>query len=206
LFIDDLKRETAPGGVGFAVPNFGAARYADFRFATANKPALKGRTERPRTAPDGAVMNWQISDPFAEQAMENLLEITQSLKSELTWAALKSEPTGLANLSRVSVLTREANTVFARITVISDRAQTKTLAFGYSDRLRLFLNDRLLYTGNNGYRTRDYRYLGTIGYFDAITLPLQKGRNELWFAVSESFGGWGVQAAFEDTDGITIVD
>ena len=63
---------------------------------------------------------------------------------------------------------------------------------------------RLLYTGNNGYRTRDYRYLGTIGYFDAITLPLQEGENELWFAVSESFGGWGVQAAFEDTDGLTF--
>ena len=72
--------------------------------------------------------------------------------------------------------------------------------------LRLFLNGRLLYTGNNGYRTRDYRYLGTIGYFDAVTLPLEKGSNELWFAVSESFGGWGVQAAFEDTGGITIVD
>jgi hypothetical protein len=90
------------------------------------------------------------------------------------------------------------------ITVISDREQTKTLAFGYSDRLRLFLDKRLLYTGNNGYRTRDYRYLGTIGYFDAVTVPLRKGKNELWFAVSESFGGWGVQAAFDDLEGIAI--
>ena len=75
-----------------------------------------------------------------------------------------------------------------------------------SDRLRLFVNDRLLYTGNNGYRTRDYRYLGTIGHFDAVTVPLHKGRNELGFAVSESFGGWGLQAAFDDTDGLTIVE
>ena len=89
---------------------------------------------------------------------------------------------------------------------MSDREQSKTVAFGYSDRLRLFVNDRLFYTGTNGYRTRDYRYLGTIGYFDAVTVPLRKGRNELVFAVSESFGGWGVQAKFNNLDGITILD
>jgi hypothetical protein len=206
LFIDDLKRETAPGAVGFAVPNFGAVRYADFRFETADKPELKGRVERTRTTLAGTVTEWQVSDPFAEQTLEGSLELTPDLKNDLVWTALMSEPTGLANLSKVSVLTRETNTVFARLTVVSDRAQSKTLSFGYSDRLRLFLNDRLLYTGNNGYRTRDYRYLGTIGYFDTVTLSLDKGKNELWFAVSESFGGWGVQAAFEDTDGLTIVE
>jgi len=206
LFIDDLKRETASGTVGFAVPNFGAARYADFRFEKADKPKLKGRVERERAAPAGAVMEWEVSVPFTEKALEGSIEITPSLKDDLAWTSLISEPTGLANLSRVSVLTREANTVIARVTVISDRAQSKTLAFGYSDRLRLFLNDRLLYTGNNGFRTRDYRHLGTIGYFDAVTLPLQKGKNELWFAVSESFGGWGVLAAFEDTEGLTLTE
>jgi hypothetical protein len=206
LFIDDLKRDKASGAVGLAVPNFGAVRFADFRYVSINAPKLDGRVERERVTPAGAVTAWQVSDPFAEMVLEGSIEINPSQKNDLKWATLKSEPTGLANLSTVSVLTREANTVFARITVVSDRAQAKTLAFGYSDRLRLFLNDRLLYTGNNGYRTRDYRYLGTIGYFDAVTLPLQKGKNELWFAVSESFGGWGVQAAFEDTEGLTFVE
>jgi hypothetical protein len=206
LFIDDLKREAESGAVGLAVPNFGPVRYADFRFESVTAPELKGRVERERTAPTGALMKWEVSAPFAEKALENSIEITSNHKNDLAWAVLQSEPNGLANLSRVSVLSRETNTVFARVTVISDREQSKTLAFGYSDRLRLFCNDRLLYTGNNGYRTRDYRYLGTIGYFDAVTLPLQKGKNELWFAVSESFGGWGVQAAFEDTDGLTIAE
>jgi hypothetical protein len=206
LFIDDLKRETTSGAVGLAVPNFGAAHFADFRFETADKPKLKGRVERTRTAPAGTVVKWQVSGPFAEKTLEHSLEISPSHKNDLAWTALESEPTGLANLSRVSVLTREANTVFAKVTVVSDSAQSKTLTFGYSDRARLFFNDRLVYTGNNGYRTRDYRYLGTIGYFDAVTVPLRKGRNELWFAVSESFGGWGLQAAFDDTGGLTIVE
>lgn len=206
LFIDDLKRETASGAVGLNAANFGAVRFADFRYKNIDKPALKGRVDRSRSRPEGTISEWQVSDPFAEQEVEEKLELTPDLKSGLTWTTLKTEPTGLANLSRVNALTREANTVFAKFTVMSDHTQSKTLSFGYSDRLRLFLNDRLLYTGNNGYRTRDYRYLGTIGYFDALTLPLQKGKNELWFAVSESFGGWGVQAVFADSDGITIVD
>jgi hypothetical protein len=177
LFIDDLKRKTAPGMVGLYAANFGAVRFADFRYQALEKPELQGRVERARPRAEGTVTHWQVSD-F----------------------------TGLANLSRVNVLTREANTVFARITVMSDREQPKIVTFGYSDRLRLFINDRLFYTGTNGYRSRDYRYLGTIGYFDAVTVPLKKGKNELVFAVSESFGGWGVQAKFNDLDGITIVE
>lgn len=204
LFIDDLKRDPKSGAIGLAVPNFGAARFADFRFETADGPILKGRVDRVRTRPDGSVQGWRISTPFAETSVAESVELSKSLKEGHTWTSLETESTGLANLSRVHPLTREANTVFARVTVISDREQSKKLAIGYSDRVRLFLNDRLLYSGNNGFRTRDYRYLGTIGFFDVVTLPLKQGENELWLAVSESFGGWGVQAAFEDTVGLTI--
>ena len=61
-----------------------------------------------------------------------------------------------------------------------------------------------MYGGSNLYRSRDYRYLGTIGYFDELYLPLQRGKNELWLAVSEDFGGWGIQAMFEDMAGIEV--
>jgi hypothetical protein len=33
---------------------------------------------------------------------------------------------------------------------------------------------------------------------------MKKGENELWFAVTENFGGWGIRASFEDTEGIEI--
>lgn len=75
-------------------------------------------------------------------------------------------------------------------------ARSVTVSFGYSDRVRVYLKGRPLYRGDNGYRSRDYRYLGTIGLFDELVLPLRAGRNELTFAVSESFGGWGILARF----------
>jgi hypothetical protein len=93
----------------------------------------------------------------------------------------------------------------ARVIVRSDRERIVRAGFGYSDRVRVYLNDRLMYSGDNGYRTRDYRYLGTIGLFDEVWLPLQRGDNELWFAVSEDFGGWGILCRLGALEGIDLV-
>ena len=91
------------------------------------------------------------------------------------------------------------------MTIRSDGAQTKRLDFGFSDRALVFLNGRALYRGDDGYRSRDYRFLGSIGYFDAVYLPLEEGDNELVVAVSEDFGGWGVQARLEDLADVAFV-
>ena len=40
----------------------------------------------------------------------------------------------------------------------------------------------------------DYRFRGSIGYYDTLFVPLVAGDNDLVIAVSEDFGGWGVQA------------
>jgi hypothetical protein len=68
----------------------------------------------------------------------------------------------------------------------------------------VYLNGRALYGGDDSNRSRDYRFLGSIGWFDAVWLPLDEGENELVLAVSESFGGWGVQARFPSPDGIEL--
>jgi hypothetical protein len=43
-----------------------------------------------------------------------------------------------------------------------------------------------------------------VGLFDDLYLPLTKGDNELWMAVTENFGGWGIKAEFENMDAIRI--
>ena len=63
---------------------------------------------------------------------------------------------------------------------------------------RVYLNGQLIYTGDNTYMSRDYRYLGTIGLFDNVLLPLKPGKNELYIAVTEAFGGWGIMARLSD--------
>jgi hypothetical protein len=143
-------------------------------------------------------MSWAVSDVFDHAAIRATTELGDAIKSARTWTTLSAESTGITNLARVQGVGDGKDTVFARVVVSSDRVQTKELAFGYSDAAIVFVNDTLIYKGNNGYQTRDYRYLGTIGLFDRVALPLHAGENEIWIAVSEDFGGWGIIATIED--------
>ena len=77
-------------------------------------------------------------------------------------------------------------------------AGAKAVQLGFSDRAHVYLNGAALYGGDATYRSRDYRFLGSIGWHDTVYLPLEQGDNELVVAVSEDFGGWGVQARVVD--------
>ena len=208
LFVHELKREVTSGKVGLiAEPTpmlSSQAHFSNFSYTNMSNPPLKGRTREPEPVAEGTIMSWLVSETFGENTLGNKYQITKADKKKLVWNRLSCEPSGLANLARLQGITREKNTVFARVTVVSEKEQIKQLQFGFSDRVKVYLNDQLIYGGNNTFRTRDYRFLGTIGYFDELYLPLRKGENELWMAVSESFGGWGLQARFEDMEGITV--
>ena len=58
--------------------------------------------------------------------------------------------------------------------------------------------------GADEYRSRDYRFLSSIGWWDSLYVDLEAGENELVVAVSEDFGGWGLQARFPDPSGLTF--
>jgi len=62
----------------------------------------------------------------------------------------------------------------------------------------------LLYAGSNTFKSRDYRFYGTIGLWDDVYLDLKKGTNRVVIAVSEDFGGWGVEARLSDQRGISL--
>lgn len=204
LFIPELKHEPASGQVGLSAGNFAPAHYSNFSFTAAEAPTLKGKAQPPKPMPPGLITAWSVSSGFSEKNLQGKFQLRESDKAGLTWKKLECEATGIANLSRLVALGEQSNTTFARLIINSESEQIKELKFGFSDRVRVYLNDRLLYSGNDGFVSRDYRFLGTVGLWDALYLPLKKGRNELWLAVSENFGGWGVVAAIEDRDSIQI--
>lgn len=90
------------------------------------------------------------------------------------------------------------------MTLRSDRARTVPVRFGFSDRVRVFLDGRPLYAGDDGWDSRDYRFLGTVGLYDTVYLPLQAGDNQLWLAVSETFGGWAAVMEKPDAAGVRV--
>jgi len=199
LQVCELKLPARPGRIGIAAAG-SSVHVTGFSYEP-------GGTLRPAPPPlpavEGIVPAWEVSDAFPEAAVSGETP-DRELASARTWTRLESEPTGLADLARVNGLHDDRNTALARTVIHSDRARTARMDFGFSDRSVVYLDGRALFRGNDGYRTRDYRFLGSIGYWDTVYVPLAEGENELVVAVSEDFGGWGVQARFPDATGLSF--
>jgi hypothetical protein len=202
LFVPQMKREVRSGKVGLSVADFAPAYFANFSFSS-NVPELKGSAPKAVPEPEGTVSSWMISNPFPAKLLDSS-ELSESQKGSFAWKKFKSEKTGIANLAEVSQLSKDNNTVFARLVIHSDVEQVKKFTFGFSDSVKVFFNDRLIFGGDDSYRSRDHRFLGTVGLYDELYLPLKKGTNEIWMAITENFGGWGVKGAIDNRSGIRI--
>ena len=200
--VHKLLQEQKAGAIGI-YSNISAMRFANFSYTQTDDVALKKNEPALNNIPPNSIMEWQVSNSFREDALKNMNSIEAAFMNKLSWKKLCIENGGFANLARLAPVT-DSNTVFAKFTVVSDKDQLKKLDVGYSDRVKIFCNGQAIYSGNNTFRTRDYRYLGTIGYFEAIYAPLKKGENIIMLAVSETFGGWGVMAKWENMEGIRV--
>jgi len=191
LHTDDLKREAAAGRVGVHVPGFAPAHFSRFRYRELAQDPFEDSPARDTVSPVGTIDSWSVSSAIPEASLIDEDWLDPTLDADLEWTTLLTEKSGLANLARVQGLTA-GDTCFARVVMDMDRDQNVEFSFGFSDRVRVYLDGRLLYRGDNSYRSRDHRFLGTIGAFDHLVLPLHAGANELRLAISEDFGGWGL--------------
>jgi hypothetical protein len=195
LRIGELKRGVAGGGVGLLVGGPGL-RLARFAYSEATPP-LVGEPAVVAPALPGALRSWEVSDPFEEAEVAGP-RLRSDWLARRTWRPALAEESGLLDLARFSGLRDGRSTVLARTRLRAKGSEPTRLAFGFSDRVVLFLNGRALYRGDDTYRSRDYRFLGSIGFWDEVYLLLEPGDNELVAAVSEDFGGWGFQARVVD--------
>ncbi|SEM91723.1 hypothetical protein SAMN04488505_10740 [Chitinophaga rupis] len=200
--VTELKRAPKAGGIGLS--SGGApVHYANLQYtlrpAVASSPA-----PIPANGTGGLITRWQVSNVVSSSLFEKKYQLTPAIKQGLTWTTQQTEPSGIINFSRFGRLTKTENAVVARISIESGLEQTKTLSFGFSDFVTVYLNGQALYAGADPFMSRDYRFLGSIGFFDKVFLPLKKGTNELWFVVAENFGGWGLQAKFDDMEKISL--
>jgi len=193
-----LRRPAEPGRLGLLVGGDGLLiRGLDYETAAPSLP------QPPPIEPvAGIVPAWSVSDPVAERSLPE--PGLGSVLDKRSWTRLDAEPSGLVDLSRAHAIEGERNTVFAKTVLRAERACIRRLELGFSDRVVVYLGGRALYRGDDSYRSRDYRFLGSIGWFDAVYLPLAAGDNELVLAVSEDFGGWGLQARLEDARGVAF--
>jgi len=181
------------------------AYFSNIVFRPANEnDVIIGSPREVDPLPAGHISSFNVSSPFPETEIENGHWLNSDVVDARDWVELATEDDGVANLNRTTAIADGNNTVFIRMNINADEDTSRLMRFGYSDRVRLYVNGEQLFFGNSGWRSRDHRFLGTISFEDALILQLREGDNEVVAAVSESFGGWGFQAAIEDQAGLSI--
>lgn len=201
--IHELKHGNKKGPI--ALKGGAMAVFANFSY-TPSAPSLLKLKGQDLPKPDaGFITNWQISSSFEEAKLHGLTKLDNKYLKELSWNKMETEFTGMLNVARTAVRQGQKNTVLVRLSIDSDKSQVKKLDFGFSDKVLAYINGNLVYGGSNIFGSRDYRYLGTIGLFDSLYVQLKKGKNDIVFALTENFGGWGLKARFENTDGISAI-
>jgi len=135
--------------------------------------------------------NWKLSKPQPTESFNSNQTPGFYMDFYAGWRGVKADHTGLINISKQHKNDKNRNCIFARSTFYSDEEETVKVAFGYSDAVKVFLNEELIYSGDYAYRSRGNSFVGTIQSKDTLYLKLQKGVNELFIASKDQFGGWG---------------
>ncbi len=146
---------------------------------------------------------WQISSPISEASLVDSFTLDSVDRAALQWRKADVERNGILNISRFTRKTADADTVLLSLKIHTGEDTSRLFRFGYSDRVRIYVNGVQQFYGNAQWRSRDHRFLGTVGLHDAIPLHLKAGENEVIAAISESFGGWGFIGQIEDRHGLS---
>ncbi|MEQ1863139.1 MAG: hypothetical protein ABL996_00640 [Micropepsaceae bacterium] len=207
LAVHDLKRERKAGYIALK-GSLGGAYYANINITRAQPEAAP--PEPAKELPAGLVRAWSVSPAMAEA--EALAAAGGNRLNALSWTTLPVETNGIANLARVAIRTDERPTTLTHLSLRASRARSVAMRFGFSDRVHVYLNGTLLFAGDDTQNSRDYRFLGTVGLYDTLFLPLRRGDNDIVFAISEGGGGnavggggWAAIAAFPDMTGLTLL-
>jgi sugar lactone lactonase YvrE len=198
LFIKDLKHGVSKGSIGLMCPLNNTVFFSNLSLKIDNNLKFpQDITEIPL----GIISDWEISQVFkANEIDPEKTPIDQGI-TDIQWQKVKSQSSGIVDLARYyGRRGADADCIWARTVLVSEKDEIKKLAFGYSDDICIFLNGKLLFNGNSAYQGRDPSFLGIVGTNDVIYLQLKKGNNELLILITESFGGWGF--IFQDNDAI----
>ncbi len=197
--IYELKHGDVRGPI--ALKGNAKSHFANFSYTLVDSPQLKLPVKEIPKLEAYVISFYQVSEARDGVPLFGKVNLNSD-EMQVKWTSILTEYTGTLNIARVAKKIEKLNTALVKFTISSDSDQVKRLDFGFSDVVQAYVNGQLIYGGNNIFRTRDYRYLGTIGYFDSIYMNLKKGDNEIMFAVTEGFGGWGIKAKLENMEGI----
>jgi hypothetical protein len=153
------------------------------------------------------VTRWSLA-PFSSLPPDKEPALADLPRDEATWRPLQAEAGGLINISRQYGLPVPPPTravTWVRTTITSDINQSKKAAIGWTREVWVFVNGKQVYADKNLYQPPTARKPpdGRCSLENgSITLPLDKGPNDIVVAVANNFYGWGLMMRLDDLGGI----
>jgi hypothetical protein len=206
LRIADLKSGHMSGGLALeasigARRHYGQILYKNLRYSSEPLSRPADMPAPVRFEPAGLVRSWTVSEALTDA--DALDRAGRSAWAGVTWTPLAVETNGIANLARVTGRTKTNRTTIARFEVTADKVGSRLMRFGYSDISHIFVNGRPVFEGDASFFVRDPQFQGIVGFHDAVSIPLNRGRNDVVFVVKEDFGGWAAAAQFAEPAGLS---
>ncbi|MDP3443592.1 MAG: hypothetical protein Q8T08_12105 [Ignavibacteria bacterium] len=198
-----LKHDYSSGFVG--VCSYHPANFANLK-VTKLDTVVSFEPEPKTTFNNTYISNWLISEPYDNYDFK--IEkpfLHDSIAGK--WQNINTEENYLMNLNRHFTFSKSKNTVLAKVIINSKKPQKKKLYFGFSDKIKIYLNTESIFTGDNSFhesnKFEDRGYV--LDKHQMLELQLEKGENELILEISEKKFGWGFIAQLEDFNGIKII-
>jgi len=149
---------------------------------------------------------WKVCAPLILNEGEERVtpDHFQSMHDDLV---IQAEDQGMISFTRYIDQPAWHSAVLATVDIEAEAACTKTISMGYSDRIDLYLNGELVFSGDNTFmsehaKMRSRVHLGN----DFAELRLTPGSNQLQAIVYERAGGWGMIMQLSDLYGIKVID
>lgn len=200
LVMPELKSGVKSGALGFA-SLMGGTYYSNLRVERITEYRDPARPTAAKALPEGIIESWQVSEALTQEDA-----FTRASKRDwggIPWHSIAVETNGIANLSKAGPDGDDEHSFVARFTVNSGDGRTVPMQFGFSDDVRIYLNGVPLYEGSDRQNSRDYRFLGHVGFWDTVFVPLKAGTNEVAFVVTDpTNGGTAAAAIIAPSEGI----
>lgn len=198
LVIDDLRTGNAFGEIGLfsLFPN----RFSNFR-VTHKSPTKTSKTTKNSKTDASIITKWNITKAKAFQ-IEKLKDKSFFNRE---YISVTTEKSGLLPISKYIKKSSSGNFerniknyTIASKTITVDSEETKLFSFDYSDEILVYLNGKLLFKGNNSFRTKGVQYMGHMDInTNKLYLPLKKGTNKIHCVVIDKANGWGLMAKLD---------
>jgi hypothetical protein len=131
------------------------------------------------------------------------------LPAETTaWQAMQPEAGGLMNVTRrlgLPVRRPDRALTWLRTTIASDASQSKRASIGWTREAWVFVNGKQVFADKNLYQPPDARKKpdGRCSLENGtLTLPLEKGANDVVVALANDFYGWALVMRLDDVQGL----